>query len=910
MTAFSNQISQWITTRKSFDVIAEQAINSHLSFKESELLQDSHWRLGQDARLREDIRFRPTPWGRWVYTNSYLANDMLFAQLQREHLSHLKLKESLNHLKKVVNCHCVFCPGDTRFVLDNENIRLSAQELTNQPLIEKEITEIEKYTTHLPIHTLKAAAASLPALEWGPTAQEQMVETIGWVKVSLAGKKLNPRMFIAQLEGHSMDDGKSGLIDRGYAVFEFWPAGTKQFLIVLVRGAFSDPETGSYAVKKYVADERDIEGRHQKITLVSLNPDKEGYPDIELDIEDDEQVTVVAKVIQALSPKDFARKPKPPRRHGRRDLSSKEAVKEISDSLAEYANNFFQAPLLKEEEKVVVAECGWSNQLICLEAEAGGLHIEAGPFTSLWSFVKRLSVKGHNSETSILASNIRQRQIRIAVSPETNSWHWVADGFEDDPDIDLTSLNVMLPQQAQAYVFRVDAEGVGRLISSHVLSLGQNYRILLPKSTYDLLEHKPEVQPTSNEWKIWELELIPAISLETQESLRQIGLQIGEVEPRLNWVLVPPVLWQTTPRGQSYPCFSVGQSPVIAINGLNIEFSGEASLFVYGSNETQTLSLPPGSSQLIQLHELVAGKYVLLLLHDRTRIPLIHLAFECIVDSTKPPSASWTLAIESEVFSSQSGSVISLQPRDLGIFDLPEKIDTFQIEAPPGWPVRVLWRQITEDLLCTICTDVDGQVDFTAILSASRERRTRHSIWDMVIDLAELGSIILRHERRSTPETIQSSISELLSSRGATVQHLAGKYKELLPIWFEPLGAILGYDIELIAIEDIPKISDEVHVSAFRLLHMERENIRIERQLVRLLFLVEDLKQHFPETLLPWIDKVCSSEGIREVLLSDGLCWAEHRRGSRIMRQVYDLSIIINDSDEFLSFLSMAAEGI
>lgn len=910
--ALSNQSLQWVTTRKSFDVIAEEAISSYLSFKEPELLQQSHWKLGQDALLREDVRFRPTPWGRWIYANSYLANDLLFAQLKREPLPYLELKKSLDQLKKIVNCHCVFCPGDLRFVLDGLHIRLSAKELTTQPLIEKEITEIEKYTTHLPIHTLKAAAASLPALEWGSSAQEQMVEPIGWVKVSLAGKNLNTRMFIAQLEGHSMDDGKSGLIDGGYAVFEFWPAGTKQFLTVLVRGAFSDPETGSYAVKKYVADKRDIEGRHQKITLVSLNPDKECYPDIELDIEDDEQVTVVAKVIQALSPKDFARKPKPLRRPGRRDLSSNEAVKEIYDGLAEYAEHFFQSPLVKEGEKIIVSESGWTSQLICLEAEAGGLHIEAGPFNGLWSFVKRLSVKSNDWETSILASNIRQRQIRIAVQPEASSWHWVADGFEDDPDIDLTSLSTTLPQQALAYVFRLDVEGVGRLISGHVLSLGQSYRILLPKSTYDSLSYKPDTHSISNEWKIWELELIPNISIEIQENLRQMGFQVGEVEPRLDWVLVPPVLWETTPKGQSYPCFAPGQSPVIAINGLNVEFNGEASLFVYGSNESekQTLVLPPGSSQLIQLEDLSVGKYVLLLVSDRTRIPLTRLVFECLATYPSLPGASWELTIEDKSFSSKPSSITSLQPRDLRLFESSEKSLTFQLQAPPGWPIRVLWRQTAEDLLCTTQANIDGQVDFIPLLSDFRDRCIRHSIWDMVIDLAELGSITLPHEKRLTPEAIQGRVSELLSSRGSTVRHLAGRYIELMARWFEPLCVVLGYDVEPIAIEEIPAIPDEFHISVFRLLHMERCNEEIEQQPVRLLVLVEDLTQSFPQSFLPLIDKICSSEGIRDVLISDGLCWAEHRRSSRLKWQVYDLSTIINDSDDFLSFLRIAAEGI
>ena len=89
-------------------------------------------------------------------------------------------------------------------------------------------------------------------------------------------------MFVARIVGNSMDDGRSGLVNSRYAVFELWPTGSRQGLTVLARGSFSDPETGSYAVKKYMADERGPDRRHQRIVLVSLNPDKSRFPDIEL----------------------------------------------------------------------------------------------------------------------------------------------------------------------------------------------------------------------------------------------------------------------------------------------------------------------------------------------------------------------------------------------------------------------------------------------------------------------------------------------------------------------------------------------------------------------------------------------------------------------------------------------------
>ena len=53
-------------TRASFDALVTRLAASPTTFSERELLEPSHWSLGEDARLREDLRFRETPWGRWM----------------------------------------------------------------------------------------------------------------------------------------------------------------------------------------------------------------------------------------------------------------------------------------------------------------------------------------------------------------------------------------------------------------------------------------------------------------------------------------------------------------------------------------------------------------------------------------------------------------------------------------------------------------------------------------------------------------------------------------------------------------------------------------------------------------------------------------------------------------------------
>ena len=68
-------------------------------------------------------------------------------------------------------------------------------------------------------------------------------------------------------------------------------------------------------------------------------------------------------------------------------------------------------------------------------------------------------------------------------------------------------------------------------------------------------------------------------------------------------------------------------------------------------------------------------------------------------------------------------------------------------------------------------------------------------------------------------------------------------------------------------------------------------------------------RYHAPE-ILAWIDGVCAKEGLRDVLLSDGLSWGTHRRASRLPPIIWDLRDAVADPERFVSFLHAAAEGI
>ncbi len=166
----------------------------------------------------------------------------------------------------------------------------AAREPIPRPAIE--IVPIEKaqpYVTHLPVHSLKAAA--------GKFGDGQAVEEEGWVRVD--GRELDKEMFVAQIVGRSMEPR---IPDGSYCVFRRYQGGTRQGKIVLAqyRGP-SDPETGgSFTVKRYrseKAENPDGTWQHIQIVLEPLNP---AYPPIELKPESEEDVKVIAEWLVVL----------------------------------------------------------------------------------------------------------------------------------------------------------------------------------------------------------------------------------------------------------------------------------------------------------------------------------------------------------------------------------------------------------------------------------------------------------------------------------------------------------------------------------------------------------------------------------------------------------------------------------
>jgi hypothetical protein len=896
----------------SFDAVIGRFAESPTSFTENEALKTTHWDLGEDALLREDARFRLTPWGRWILASHLLANEMLYRMFREVDSSELALTTALAELQCSTARPLMICPNDPRFVLDQDHIRLASTELSNKPKLENP-TKLEKYVTHLPLHTLKAVAASEPAGEWGPSAQEELIETKGWLRVRLPGHKLNDRMFVAEIKGHSMDNGRSGLIDGAFAVFELWPSGTKQGETVLVRGAFSDPETGSYAVKRYQGDIRDSEGRHRNITLVSLNPDKERYPDIVLAPEQDDDLAVVAKLIDPLAPGDYGREPKQRKRSGERDISSPEGQRKIEERLTDKLGKFFDGePKTNLGVKGLgISEDVWSAQFICLDPAAGGLHLEAGPLTGLPPFVKKLQVVSGSQVWPIIASNFRTKSWRVAVSPSLEPYQWSAPGIEDILDEEFSALSVNGLSTDVATLFRIDAAGVGLVLSGLAVSLGQSYRLLVPPGKSAVQLPEGEVFPLDGGWRLWELSVPSSPDKNLRSLLEALGVAVGKSEPAISWVIVPPALYRTSPSGESYPCFHKEHLPIFSIQGIEAEADGELKVFLSREGPLQALPLPKGETWTIEFVDLQPGRYMFEVLHTSASIEAARLPFAVESDPSAKVSSTVTAIVDGvshEVV--KSGSVVITCEDSL--FDGED--GELSVFGPPMWPVTVSWESGRRHWLNIRSLERDGSLNIDELVRLSEDLRKHSRVANLVIDFRELGRITLRLDRQTDPEVLSDALRLMVHDKETTVAGLAGQFPLLRSLWLDQLLLKLNYRIGEFTPDEMAEAPPGT--AALKLYETSRSpkgEVREELRRVMIITTVSaNIRDNASGSARGFAEEMCWKHSVVEALITDGLRWFLHKRGSKMSRQIWDLRELIDNSDDFdmEGFLSNCAVGV
>ena len=150
---------------------------------------------------------------------------------------------------------------------------------------------VERYVTCVPLVPLKAAA--------GAFSDPQQIDDddFAWAAVE-TGHRLRRGMFVTQVVGKSMEPT---IPDGAYCLFAAPVEGTRQGKTVLVQMRdTADPESGQrYTVKRYESEKADNEDswQHTKIVLKPVNTD---FEPIVLTGADEEQLQVIAEVIEVL----------------------------------------------------------------------------------------------------------------------------------------------------------------------------------------------------------------------------------------------------------------------------------------------------------------------------------------------------------------------------------------------------------------------------------------------------------------------------------------------------------------------------------------------------------------------------------------------------------------------------------
>ena len=182
--------------------------------------------------------------------------------------------------------YCEDTLSGTIRVTDREPVMVEDFERAVDRLYRKHVqSKVLEFRTHLPRYSLRVAA--------GKFLENEEVSAQGWVETP-EGLRLTPDMFVAQIEGHSMEP----LIPNGsLCVFRASVVGSRSNRLVLVE---SLEATGNnrYTVKRYRSEKSaGPEGwKHQRIRLESLNPD---YPSWDLD-PDEDKYRILAEFVRVL----------------------------------------------------------------------------------------------------------------------------------------------------------------------------------------------------------------------------------------------------------------------------------------------------------------------------------------------------------------------------------------------------------------------------------------------------------------------------------------------------------------------------------------------------------------------------------------------------------------------------------
>lgn len=843
-------------TIPAFDAVAASLAETRLAVPEEEALKPL-WDAGEDAWLREDPRFRPTPWGLWTLSERFVANEYVYRELRRGERPEIPLDEALAFVEQLVHLPCAFCPGDPRFKrseLSKGVVRLAASELGDEILVETEVGDLQRYRTHLPLYSLKAMAASEPAGEWGDRAQHEVIEPLGWVRVDIPGRSLSDRMCLARVVGDSMDDGRRGILDGRLAVFELWPSGTKQGLIVLARWSRHASDAAGYAIKKYDADTRDADGRHHRISLVSLNLDKDRFPDIQIRAEDEHDFDVVAKWVAMLA--DPPRKPRDSRTTGRRGLDSPATRVKVFHRARAAIDSFFGPPTPGKEPpaRPRAEREGW------LECAPEGLRLRFQGFEDLPPAASRWKVQ---VESGPLVREFCGHDLRaalpLAVPPSSAPYRLVCGNLDDDE----TPPDIPGLEPSRVTVFKVDSSGTGQRTAAALVREGARWRLLVPPG---LDVPREEVVDLGQGWSLWDLDLAERPGPDLTARILSLGLTLEGPGVDAWFTIRPASRYETSPRGETFPVFASGELVILRVAGPACLYPGEIRVFLVSPSKTDEIALE-GAGPWNVAWTAEPGRAVVEVLHERTRLDPVRLFF-----SAEPPESRRGPPVK---------VAIGGKPLDFPCLEAVSGMDIgaglpLEVRLPPLWPVHARWKVLEEEWLGRLQAGANGNLEVSDVLDVLGERPSS-TIGDLILDVPELGRIRVQHDREMDPAT---ALERLHADKASDVP-LIRTEGLLTEDWLEPLLGCLG-----VIPERLPPIPD-VRAVGYRCVRLARQGDGIEAPVEHVVVVVDPAHLSSDQGNA-WADAFAVAQGRDLVIVTDGERWRRRRRGGRYMARLVE----------------------
>ena len=208
-------------------------------------------------------------------------------------------------------------------------------------------------------------------------------------------------------------------------------------------------------------------------------------------------------------------------------------------------------------------------------------------------------------------------------------------------------------------------------------------------------------------------------------------------------------------------------------------------------------------------------------------------------------------------------------------------------------PLTLAWRVLDSVPLDTVHADADGRLDFEELLATLGDRMGGVRVGDLVVDLAELGRVVLPHDHRPTVEQVLAGLAGLWATWGTRLPGLRGAWLTLVPHWFTPVCEQLGFRLEVLVAS--ASMDNDQGLATWRLVVDERVDGAIRRSTARVLVLTMDLD--------------ATLTGGVEAIVSDGVLWTTHRRGNRLRQPTWDIGEALTN-DGFEALLAALAEGL